>query len=255
MLQFKEKHVKPFNMFWRGLMVAAVFATSGWTASVAHAQTVNFTQIVGGYTYSAQAVFSVSGGNLTVNLTNLGGAVSTNGQVLTGLFWNGATTAYGKGSVTPSAVFVDPGALAYSGSETAAQHWAYDNSGLPAGYTEGIGGSGLGSTFGNPDVFASGGTNPLLNGVDWGIVNGRVGNNVSGNETPFIDNSATFVLTGVQGNESPITKVRFQYGSALSEQSFQVNVPTTVPEPGSLALFLPGLAALGFNVRRRKRNA
>jgi len=248
--------VKPFNKFLRGLLFAAVLASSGGTASVAHAQTVFFSNTVGGYTYSAQAVFTVNGNNLQVTLTNLGGAASANGQVLTGLFWNGSTTNYGVGSVTPSAVYTDPGTVLYSGSQTAAQHWAYDNSGLPTGYTQGIGGSGLGSTFGDTDVFAPGGSNPKLNGVDWGIVNGRVGNDISGNQSPFIDNSATFVLTGVQGTLTPITQVRFQYGSQLSEYSHTVDLTApTVPEPGSLALFLPGLAALGFGVRRRKRNA
>jgi len=225
-------------------------------SSSAHAQTVSFSDTVGGYTYGAQAVFQVVGSNLQVTLTNTGNAVSQNGQVLTGLFWNGATTNYGTGSVTPSAVFVDPGTTPYSGSDTAAQHWAYDNAGLPTGYTEGIGGSGLGGTFGDGDVFASGGSSPVLNGVDWGIVNGRVGNNVSGNQSPFIDNYATFILTGVQDPQTAITQVRFQYGSDLGEYSHTVNITAPVaPEPGSLALFLPGLAAIGFGARRRKRAA
>jgi len=241
---------------WPGArLILAVVAALVVQASprAANAQTFDIDQVVNGHEYHSTAQFTLVGSDLHVVLTNLDTAATANGQVLNGLFWSGAAGTYGKVSaeLTAGSSLVTNPLGTYTGSEVAGEHWGYANTG-PAGFNQGIASAGYGlfDNGNNPSVnsvFYAGGATPTLAGPDWGLIGGYgAGNKIGGGQSPFVKNSMTFVLSGV--GSSPITQVRFQYGTSLTEQSFVVNKPgppSTVPEGPSGTLFALGLLPLG----------
>jgi hypothetical protein len=226
---------------------------------IAGAQTQSFeaSQTVNGHTFHARVDFTLNTATNTfsVVLTNLGGPAAVNGHVLTAVFWDdGFGGDYGRqsaGVTAGSTVRVDPSGAIYSGNQSVGQHWAYNNLTFQ-GYDQGISAIGTG-LFGGGDAFQSGGNNPVLNGVDWGLVNGTVAGGVSGSQSPFIHNSATFVLSGLR-TTTAFNRIRFQYGSDVSS-GFSLDVPPKVPEGSSLAMLAGGgLPLFGFLRKRRRKS-
>jgi hypothetical protein len=235
------------------LLIAALGAVSLLLPATADAAVFALNQTVNGYNYKATAEFSFSGGQWTVVLTNLGGAVSQNGRVLTGLFWDGP----GSGGYTPVSANPTAGSGLFNDNGTAfvgeglAQHSAYTSN--QNGRENGIIMAGFDLTA---TVFQSGGSNPVLNGVDYGLVSTFAGGGISGNQNPFVRSSATFVLGGAI--DGTISNVLFQYGSDLCEEPSFPGIPQggstqSTPEPTSLAIWALGIAAVGFGARRRMR--
>lgn len=231
-------------------------------AASAVTYTLNATS--GGYNYKASAVFTYSGSMLTLVLTNTqtsNAVPAGNAQVLTGLFWN-MTGSVGAGStavLTGGSSYVDGNGNAIGApGDTAAQHWAHKAgstswSGNTVNY--GVGAAGFGH-FGDSNAFQSGGSNPVLNGVDWGLVGGNW--NMGGNQSPLILSSMTFNFNVGNGfNLSSLKNVYFQYGSGFNEfRGFDDEFPPdeVVPEPASMAI-AGFAAAAAISGRRRMKNA
>ncbi len=223
--------------------------------------------LFGGHNYDPFVSFSVGGGNLTIVLREDGDAAGLNPHVLTGVLWMDSNTgAYGTVSANATAgstVQNDDGTL-YAVGETVAQHWAYRTQTFD-GFQQGVGTAGFtdvpGGLFGNGDVFAAGGSPPLVNGVDWGMVSGFAAGGINGNENPFIVNSGTFVLSLGTMPAPVITGVRFLYGSAAGEgPNPPIRIPPlqVVPEGSSVGLMAAGMlpfAGLTAMFRRRRIKA
>lgn len=213
---------------------------------------------------AATVSFDLVGTDLLINLSNTSlSDVLVPVDVLTGVFFNIAgnpalsrTSATSGGSTLLGTTIVN-GAGTDVGSE-----WAYLNGLSQYGANSGISSSGLG-VFGPGDRFdtvgnLSGPASP--DGLQYGIASAgddsSTGNaGVTGNE--LTKNSVSFVLGGLPGGFSltDISKVTFQYGTALTEPS----VPggggggNEIPEPASFVLLGLGLAGLS-TTKRSKRN-
>jgi hypothetical protein len=139
-------------------------------------------------------------------------------------------------------------------------------SGLGAGApaTQGISSSGLGASgsemFGPAYRFdtssnLSGPDSP--DGLQYGIV-GAVASNANSKvkEEPLIKSSVTFTFRNLSFSELILTKLVFQYGTALSEPQLlctncDLRTPP-VPEPSFYGLLSLGLGGLFWAARRRR---
>lgn len=229
--------------------VATMLILNVAAAQAQHIRTFSF--LSGDSKYGAQAVFTKSGTNLEILFRNTSTvAVGDNPYVLTGLFFDSDDTSLTKSSLTlaPGSVFVRTD----STLESADKHWAYKG-GVTTGsdtWNHGIGAAGF-NIFGNSDAFSPGGNNPVLNGVDYGLVGTLASNPSNGLQNNLIDDQIKIVLSGWSGTD--VTKVRFQWGSSLSEYSATV-IP--VPEPAyyqmAALLMLGGLGILRFRKNREQ---
>ncbi len=226
-------------------------------ASQAFVVTLNTTS--GGYTYKAEAEFLYAGSTLTVELRNTqtsNAVPASNAQVLTGLFWDMNVAATDINAVIGAGSFYVDGAGNVIGtpSDTPAQHWAW-KAGVPqinqTGTNFGVGAAGFGH-FGDADAFSGGGSSPVLNGVDWGLLGGNW--NIGGNQSPLIVNEMIFTFNvGTGFDLNSIDTVLFQYGSDLSEfRGWDPEFPPdeVVPEPTSIAMV--AFAGAAVWARRRK---
>src|SRR5262245_7108013 len=196
---------------------------------------------------------------LQVTLTNTGNYnASKPTDILTGVFFNiqGSNPTLTRFSATlasgSTVKDIDPDPTNLGGE------WAY-KAGLSVGgeFTRGISSSGLG-LFGPGDRFPGpnlqGPNDP--DGIQYGITTLNDPDDTgSGNDKGGIlgqgmaRNSVVFLLGGIGAGFDPYTafyEVRFQYGTSLTEPSFESNyrgTSTRVPEPSSLALLV--LGALG----------
>jgi hypothetical protein len=226
----------------------------------------------------ARAVFTVTdGGDLKITLSNTAEVgASRHGDVLTGLFFNLDQVSKLKGTTATDHTLIVPTGSGFvpggSYPDAAAKHWGRrieDNNVLGsngANYDVGIGASGLGQgsqeSFGNTSVFMTGGSNPLLNGVDYGLVSGFSGGYDGGNQKPLIQDSVEVILKGQNGgltSSAAISGVWFQYGSSLS-QSRIAGTPVAAPVPEPSFIQFGGLMAMGclgsmFRARRSRRAA
>lgn len=213
----------------------------------------------GGYNYKARAEFTYSGSTLTVVLTNTqtsNAVAASNAQVLTGLFWNFNVAPTSPTASAGSSSFVDGNGNVIGGpAENPAQHWAYASGSMPwSNVNFGVASAG----YLDPSTpFQGGGTQPILNGVDYGLVGGNW--NIGGNQGPLIISSMTFTFNvGLNYNVNSIDFVRFQYGSGLDkfggsgDEEFPPN--EVVPEPASMAM-AGFAAAAAISARRRMKNS
>ncbi len=215
---------------------------------------------------AARVTFEAVGGQLQVTLSNISPSdVLVPADVLTAVFFDLA----GNPQLAPiSADIDDASCILYHTSCTVPANqnvggeWAYRESATPlTGFAQhqGISSTGLG-VFGPPDLFPG----PNLNGPDspdglqYGIVSMHdhfgTGNSEIRN-TPLIHDTVVFLLSGLpQGFNllTGVTNVRFQYGTGLSEPSFDGTPIGTVPEPATLGLLGCGIGLLGLRAWRRR---
>lgn len=209
---------------------------------------------------AASADFTVSGDFLTVVLTNTSTAdVLIPVEVLTAIFWSGTSNlSRESATISGSPGIVNNVATQPTGGDVGGE-WEYGTNltNAPGGFTQVISSAGFGLTSSVANGIALfPGTNldgPVaVDGLNYGITSAgddpATGNaEVTGN-VPLIQNQVTFVLDGATGfDPSTIEAVRFQYGTALTDNNL------TVPIPPSALLMGSGLLGLGLVGWRRRR--
>jgi len=197
-------------------------------------------------TLAASAVFNLTGNTLTITLANTSASdVLVPTDVLTGLFFDTSHT------LTPVSASLN-GSTVYYGSivNNVGEGWQYmggisahsENAGLS---TAGLGIFGPNGNFYSPGVKVA--------GLDYGILsagdNSATGNGGVTGQGPLIKNSIQFTLTAGSGfSLAEIgNSVVFQYGTALSDASFNGNLQG-VPEPSSILSLIVMLGAVGTGV-------
>lgn len=230
-------------LFAKRLAVLAVLVSAACTATP-----VVFSGSSG--SLSASASFDIDGGNLVVTLDNTSNSdVLVPTDVLTAVFFDIA----GDPSLARISAVLAPGSSVLFGSTdpggVVGGEWAYLSglSGAPGGARQGISSSGFG-LFGPGNLFP--GTNlqgPVSPaGLQYGLTS--AGDNPATGNTPvtgtnaLIQHAVVFTLGGAPQNFdlSSISNVWFQYGTSLTETSFNGEVP----EPSTAVLFGAGIGLI-----------
>lgn len=246
------------------LALAACVCTGAWAAPVSFSGSQN--------NLSASVSFDLVGSQLKVVLSNTGSAdVRVADQVLTAVFFdigNGATLNP-VSAISGGATYMGTDLVSAAGTNVSGE-WAFDDAISAYGTHMGISSSGLGNVFGPKDRFDV--TSNLYgpdspDGLQYGITSpgddrstGTGQNNNGGGvyNSPLTSGSVIF-LFDVSGtlDLDAISKVTFQYGTALDEPNFGGTLDdnggggSDVPEPATLAL--AGSALLGLAAARRRR--
>lgn len=209
----------------------------------------------------AQVTFEINGTDLIITLANISGFdVERPSELLTGVFFDLTTPTSGPLELSPTSATVESPDQVLFGTTgpngNVGGEWAFVSAleNAPGIAAYGISSSGLG-LFGPHDLFPGanldGPESP--GGMSFGITSQgddpTVGNKPVTGSNPLIKHKVTFVLSDlpIGFSEADIGNVWVQYGTSLSEPSFQVLL---VPTPGSIALF--GFSAL-LVARRRRR--
>lgn len=216
-------------------------------------------------TLAAEVDFTLTGTTLTVRLTNTATqAVTSNGNILTAVFWSDSTAiggtltdvemAPGSFEVPSSSTPGDAGLFGYA-SSSGNTHGSYvvSSTGLNINFTNpllGLGGVPENSSNSPPDSpdGPPGGLIPTINGT-----------NPGGNSPPFIESSLVYTISNVNITSlAGINGVVFQYGTASSDTTVP-GLPSPSPGPSLAPLPAPftaggvllALLGLGHVVRRR----
>jgi hypothetical protein len=242
------------------------------TSQMPKAQAITFTGSAA-TNLNASADFQFNGDNLTVTLTNTSTSAVTNpADLLTGLFFDFNVSK----TLNLNNVTLGSGAKVYRNGSLVSQQptnlkaenftggWQYQSgstvSSSISGFTQGVGTAGFGIFNGN---LTGGQGNQQFN---YGLLSAsslltqNANNPVK--QSPLIKNSLVFNFTGASGlSESSINKVRFQYGTNLSEPS-KTNYytappppPVKVPEPGMTVTFGFLLLGAGTLLKKNKQYA
>lgn len=225
------------------LLLAMTTATSGWAFTITASGSSGIDGAVNDL--AASATFTQSGDQLTIVLTNTSNYdVVAPSQILTALLFT-----YSGPTLTP--VSATAGTVLFGTSGNVGGEWQYLAS-------NGISSSGF-NVFGQANFNGPNLQGPTaLDGVQYGITsagdNPAIGNTPVTGTNALIQNSATFILSGLGSFTGDLgslfADLSFQYGTDLSEP----NIPPSVPEPGTLLLLGGGLLSLAvFGKRRMNR--
>lgn len=242
-MHFKKHHI------CAATIASLLFATAAFSAPTYTFQTPTGST-AGGQSVAAEATFTVSQGNLDVTVSNLESPISDAGQVLGDLVFSLST------SLSSPTI---------SGSGTAA---TIDKSGAYTTSTLSNVGWGLGTTkSGNVIICdicpnnATFSTKPSATPTEtiipsessYASANGSIDGNPGHN--PFLIGPVTFTIADASiSSLTTISNVAFSFSTKAGVEVD--GVPTTTPEPVSMALTGTGLAlVLAAMLRRRKANA
>jgi hypothetical protein len=244
-------------------LLAAALALAAGSVAVPAAATVIFGDsglTENNHPASGTAQFTLSGGILTVVLTNTSGDTSDQGDTLTGLVFSIA------GTQTLSFDMTDP-----TCGETLGPSSAIWTSGTASNTTDPLCGSWTNDLAASPPIaaefgVATTGFNGEFNGgsitlgnasPDYGIVGALTfPGSIGGSKFPFIQNALQFTFTVTSGSfsESDISGVDLLFGTAgTAEISTHCEQGCTqqIPEPSPLALLAAGGVLLALGRRRR----
>lgn len=258
---------------------ALIAAIALFAATDARNAKASITYSVSSGTKAATATFDNSvSGTLTVTLANVGGDVLVPTDVLTGIFFNlsaGPALTPVSAQVAPGSAIVfdtDGNPATLTPGTSVGGEWGYKTglSGAPLSANTGISSTGLG-LFGPGDRFDTGSNlegppSGSLGGAEYGLLsavdNLLTGNAAvldGGNNDAFIKNAVVFkfTTTGVF-DTSRLSKVSFQYGTALDEPNLPVpppdEIPPPVPEPSTLLMGAVAMVGLGVARFRSKKS-
>ncbi len=235
----------------------AAIALLGLGFSAAHSFAIEFTfsgsgmDSASGNALSANAIFDITGNDLSITLQNTGVAATRPGDVLTSLYFN----LNGSPVLTPvSAALGREGSLLNPGfnSGSVGGNWEYMNIPGPHGATEGLSTTSIGS-FGPRGNF--GPASGRLGGITFGLVNGLGAHPGSRMGNTLVNDSLVFNFTLPTGYDlTSISDVEFQYGTSSAGPLVRAQ-GNSVPDGGSTVVLLgAALATLAlFSFSQKKR--